>query len=314
VTELPRPSGEPASTFDPWAEQRRREAAHRLARRDRRRRFLRRSAIVVLVAAFVAGAVAGAVLLLRGDGDSSSVASDPPPSAAPGANAGANTGADAEADTGSEVSSPTPPTSLAAPDPTVPPERLVAVDEVWLLDRGDGIFDWGLTVVVPDDGPTRSGVDVTVRLLSADGQVTHRAEHQLDGVNAVLHSTVAGQLVDPSPAPVRLEFDITVGVPSSDLALDAVLSTRAVERIDDVIRGRIRSTAPAELTDVAMVLLWREPSEQASSENGGSGEVIAAVTFDVERLRPGVDAFFEIDLEEQGVPDGPPDEILWSPN
>lgn len=205
------------------------------------------------------------------------------------------------------------------PAPTVAPERLVEVGEVWLLDRGDGVYDWGLSVLVPGAGSTRSGVEVSVTLFDDDDDVVETIVRTLDGVNPLVPSTAAGRLVGPERAPTRLEFDITVGVPSDDLALDALLSTRAVRRTADELTGRIRSTALADVTDVTMVMVWR--SDGTGTDDTGeealpvdAGAVVAVVVYEIERIRPGVDAQFTIDLGTQLAPDGVPDDVLWSPD
>lgn len=210
---------------------------------------------------------------------------------------------------------PTTTLLVESPTPTVPPERLVEVGEVWLLDRGDGVYDWGLSVLVPSAAPTRSGVEVSVTLLDDDDGVVETIVRTLDGVNPLVPSTVAGRLVDPEQAPTRLEFDITVGVPSDDLALDALLSTRAVRRTADELTGRIRSTALVDVTDVTMIMVWRSDGsdDTGSEEPVEVGAVIAVVVFEIERIRPGVDAQFTIDLDTQLAPDGVPDDVLWSP-
>lgn len=193
-----------------------------------------------------------------------------------------------------------PPTT---PAPTVPPERLVAVDEIWLLDRGEGVYDWGLNVIVPAGSSTRSGVGVDVRLVDDAGEIVYRVERVLDGVDADAPSTVAGHFVDPDRAPTRLEFDVTVGSPSDDPSLDELLDTRAMERVDDEVRGRIRTGAAEELVDLSMVLAWRDDA----------GDIATAIVYDIDRLRPGVDARFAIDVDAQGAPDGMPDDVFWAP-
>lgn len=204
---------------------------------------------------------------------------------------------------------------VESPPITVPPERLVEVGEVWLLDRGDEVYDWGLSVLVPSSGPTRSDVEVTVTLFDDDDGVVDIIVRTLDGVNSLVPSTAAGRLVDPDHAPTRLEFDITVGIPSDDLALDALLSTRAVRRTADELTGRIRSTALVDVTDVTMVMVWRaDGTEEANGEAAVDiGTVVAVVVYEIERIRPGVDAQFTIDLDTQLAPDGVPDDVLWSP-
>jgi hypothetical protein len=274
---------------DPWEEQRHRDREHRAAKRRRRRRWLIPLSIVLVLGAAVAG-----LLILSPFGDDGSSSDSVVTSAAPSTTESVDT----------------------APPPTVPPERLVEVSEVWLLDRGDGVFDWGLSVLVPSTGPTRSGVEVEVTLLDDRDDVVDTFVRTLDGVNSLVPSTAAGRLVDPDRAPTRLDFDITVGVPSDDLALDALLSTRAVRRDGDELTGRIRSSALDDITDISMVMVWRS-DEAASADSGsdsGDEAVVAVVVYEIERIRPGVDAQFSIDLDEQRAPEGVPDAVLWSPS
>lgn len=228
--------------------------------------------------------------------------------------------------TSSDDADPPPPTVATTttdltlpPSTTVPADQLVEVGEVWLLDRGDDVYDWGLSVAVPDTdsagGGARSGVEVTVSLLDDRDDVVATIVRTLDGVNAVAPSTIAGQLVDPDRPPTRIEFDITVGAPSNDLALDALLDTRAVRRDGAEITGRIRSSALIDIEDVTMVMVWRSDGTESSGEAElVVDDIIAVVTYEIERIRPGIDAQFTIDLDELRAPDGEPDDVFWSPS
>jgi hypothetical protein len=273
---FPPPEGHPASASphpDPWREQARRDAAHRAERRRRRRRWLVALAVVVSIVVVSGGAV---VLVARWA---------------------------SERDQASLADSSVAPTTTAEVlvEPTVPPGELVAVDEVWLVDRGEGVFDWGVVVGTPRFAPTRSGVEVQVRLIDADGGIVEELSGTVDGIGEESQGVVAGRLVDPNSDPVRIEFDVLVGVPSADIALGDLLEARALNREDDTLSGRVRSSATSDLNDLTMVLVWRDDAD----------DVVAAVPVAVERVRPGVDARFEVQLFDEMVPEGRPDTVFW---
>ena len=114
---------------------------------------------------------------------------------------------------------------------------------MWLVDRGDDVFDWGVAVRTQPDAPSRRDVEVTVRLLSADGEVVTSVTDTLGVIDADAPAAVAGRLVDPADDPVRIEFDISVGEETQDVALADLLDIRALERDGDELTGRIRSAA-----------------------------------------------------------------------
>ena len=183
------------------------------------------------------------------------------------------------------------------------PVAPIEVVEVWLLDGGDGSYDWGLTLTAADGTPPRSGVGVDVRLIGDDGRLVSTIEREVDGVASSPATVVAGRLARADRVPVRLEFDVTVGEESSaDRPLSALLSTRALGRVGDEVTVRVRSVAESDLVDVLAVLVWRDDG----------GEVAAVASRPIERLRPGVDARFALDLAGSAVPSGPPDEIMWT--
>lgn len=199
------------------------------------------------------------------------------------------------------------PTSAAipvtsAPPTTLPPNELVEVDRVWLIDRGDGVFDWGVSVGTPADAAKRSGVVIDVRLIDADDDVVEAAAGEVNGIGPDSLGAVAGRLTDADRVPVRLEFDIAIGVPANDLALADILSVRGLERDADAVSGRIRLDGIASIDDVTMVLLWFDDA----------GEVVAAVPQPVEQVRADVDARFDIDLGDEVVPEGRPDAVIWT--
>jgi len=259
---------------DPWDEQLKREERHRDEQRRRRRRWL------FPLAGIVAVAVATLAVLLA-----SGIADDR--SAGP---------SDAVTEpVRSTVVETTPPTTVA-------PDELVDVDRVWLIDRGDGVFDWGVSVRTPPQAPTRSGVVIDVRLIGDDDTLVEAARGEVDGIGPESEGAVTGRLIDPDDVPVRIEFDVAVGVESRDDALDDVLAVRALEREADLVRGRIRAESAGRIEGVTMVLLWLDDD----------GEVLAAVPQPVDRVRPDVDARFEIDLRDEVVPDGRPDAVVWT--
>jgi len=281
VTSWPAPTGRPVSMHprpDPWGvELRRREE-----RRRRRGRRWRWAALFALAAAVVAGAaVAGTMWSSRDD------------ASAPAAPVSTTAG-DASVST-------TTPSTVAT---TVPPGDLVSIDDVWLLDRDGDVYDWGVTVVVPEGGGERANVNVTVRVVDGDGVVVETASRTIDAISESNPAAVAGRVVDPASAPTRLEFDVSVGTPATDPGVAALLDVRAVTRDADVVSGRIRSFSSAEVANVSMVFVWRAE---------GSDEVVASVIYDVERVRPGVDARFEIDVAGEDLPDGEPDGVFLAP-
>lgn len=264
---------------DPWVEQARRDAAHRDARRRRRRRWL----IPLLVVIGLAGAFAvGAVLSESFGSTSGDVASD---------------GRDSE---GGVPSTPTLAATTASSS-TVAPSDLVAVDEVWLVDRGDGIFDWGVAVRTQPGAPARSGVEVAVRLLDARGEIVTTASDILGVIDADSPAATAGRLVEPGSSPVRIEFDISVGRESDSPALADLFDVRALDRDDDELTGRIRLLAPNEVEDISVLFVWHDET----------GAVVATAPLEIGLLRPGVDARFELDLADEVVPDGRPDAVFW---
>lgn len=261
---------------DPWEEQAKRERQDREDRRRRRHRWL---LPIVGLALVSTGAVAW-FLIDRAVGDGS--VAEP-----------AIVAVSVESTTTVVVTSP---------PSTVSPNELVEVDRVWLIDRGDGVFDWGVSVRTPPTAPTRSGVVIDVRLLGADDDVVEEASGQVDGVGPESVGAVTGRLSDAPDVPVRIEFDVAVGVVADDRALGDMLDLRGLEREDDSVSGRVRTATVEPIQDVMMVLLWLDDA----------GDVVAAVPQPVERVRPDVDARFDIDLGDEVVPDGRPDTVVWT--
>ncbi len=281
---LDRPEATPAAEnlpatasppFDPWAEQVRRQAVHHARRRRRRRRRVIPVAVLGVVAAGAATAFAVRDRSAGTRADEAPTSTESVPSTAPGS---------------------------SGPVLTVAPDELVEVDKVWLVDRGDGTFDWGVSVGTPEIAPRRSGVVIDVWLTDEDGAIVHEASGEVDGIGPDSTGAVAGRLTMPVSDPVRIEFDVAVGVASSDRGLGEVLAVRAIERTPERVSGRIASVAAEPVEDITMVLLWFDDV----------GEVVAAVPQPVDRVRPGVEALFDIDLSTETVPDGDPDSVVWT--
>ena len=192
----------------------------------------------------------------------------------------------------------TPARPIVAAD--TPPD--VRLDEVWLLDRQDGTYDWGL-IVESTDEVDRVGVSVEATLLDEDGEEVAVLSDAITVLPAGGRSVFGGELESPSSAPIRLETDVTTGTPTEAAATDTV-RVRAIERREDVRNGdgevlTGRLSSPEEAESIRIGALWRD-----------GGVVVAAVFHDVERVRANVDARFEIPLDQLVLPDGEPDEVL----
>jgi hypothetical protein len=188
---------------------------------------------------------------------------------------------------------------------------LAELDEVWLIDRGDGIYEWGLTMrstAAVDRGPFR--IDASLR---DDERVeVGRVSDSVAELPAGGAASVGGVVDDLAGEPTRLVVDVEVGPPLSEPALPAdTLDIVAVTREEvagasgersEVITGRVRSTAAADVLDVRLALLWRDES----------GQVVAAVFHPVDRVRPGIDARFEIPIGEFAGAEGLPTDVSWS--
>jgi hypothetical protein len=263
---------------DPWVEQARRDAVHREARRRKRRRWLFPLLLLLVV---VIALAAGVSAVLLGDGDRNIDLVVPAPV--------------------TTVVDTTVVDTTTTSNPTVLPEDLVAVDEVWLVDRGDGVFDWGVAVRTQPEAPSRRGVEVTVRLISAGDVVVESVSDTLGVIDADSPAAIAGRLTDPDADPVRIEFDISVGEETTEPALADLLDVRALERDGDEMTGRIRSSASTDISDLRVLFVWHDEA----------GAVIATAPLAIDVLRPGVDARFTLDLSAEVVPEGRPDAEFW---
>src|SRR6056297_548129 len=256
---------------------------------------MRRWVVGVAVGVAVAGAAAGvARWSLSGD---ESV--EPVP---------ASTASTVVPDTSAEVPAPTPPV-------TVDPAMLVQLDDVWLLDGGDGSYDWG--IIVMGGEVARRDIDVTVRLEDATGSVVFTATDSLSMLAPRQRSALGGTARALQAQPVRIEADVSVGY-DADGPRDGITGTidvRAVERRVDprsndgseMVTGRLRSSFAEPVEDIALAAIWRAPVDGDAVR---AGDIVAVLFRDVERVRPGVDARFEFPVTGRDVPSGPPDEVL----
>lgn len=287
---------DPALPIDPWAEQATRRDA--TARRRRRIRWM----LAAGAAASIVAAVTLAYLARDGAGQDhdDAVASTTPAS-------------------DDVVLPPTPESSevvvvaVASTVETLENETLenaslVRLDEVWLLDRRDGTFQWGVTVqstAAEDRGPITIGASLRGR----DRAEVGRVDETIHEIAAGARVTIGGVVDDLDGEPTRLVVDVMVGDPMTepavapdDLRILAVERRRTAEEGGDVVVGRIRSDAGTDVAGIRLVLLWRDEG----------GDVVAAVFHDVERVRSGVDARFEIPVGHLVGAEGPPGEVTWS--
>jgi hypothetical protein len=187
---------------------------------------------------------------------------------------------------------------------------LARLEEVWLLDRGDRTYDWGATIVsnaAEDRGP----VTIVASLLDADSVEVSRVDGSIRSLAAGARATVGGVVDDSAGLPKRITVDVVVGDPLTEPApRPDDLRTIAVERQGeggsdgrpDLVVGRLRSGLDTELTDIRLTLVWRDENRR----------IVDSIFHDVERVRPGVDARFEVPVDERLAADGPPTEITWT--
>jgi hypothetical protein len=268
-----------ALPVDHWAEQ-----ARRRAEADRRRR---RRATMIAFVVLTAAAAAGVVVLvaLRQSG----------PDDAPSA----------------EGSSPTSEASVPAtgtPSPVTRPATLATLDEVWLVDRRDGTYEWGVTVRSTADDD-RGPLEVEASLRDDDRVEVAQVGESIAELAAGAEATIGGVVADPPGVPTRLAVDVSVGRPLPRPALepDAVEVVALSRRVDgstgeDVVVGRLRSRVATDVEGIRLALLWRDDA----------GEVVTALYHDVDRVRPGVDARFEVPVGDRPDAEGLPADVSWS--
>ena len=169
----------------------------------------------------------------------------------------------------------------------------VELREVWLVRQGDGSYDWGVTIgsaAAVDRGP----IEVVATLLDEAGQVVATEQESVRRLAAGSAAAVGGEVTDPDGTPDRVEVDVSQG---EELASAAP----APEQVE-AVSGRLRSSADDVLEDLRLALLWRD----------GRGEVLASLFEPIARVRPGIDARFEVPLPDEFVGEGPPDDVSWS--
>jgi len=218
----------------------------------------------------------------------------------------------------SSIVAPVTSAPMSAPPPvpvTVDPATLVQLDDVWLLDGGDGSYDWG--IIVMGGEVARRDIDVTVRLEDATGSVVFTATDSLSMLAPRQRSALGGTARALQAQPVRIEADVSVGY-DADGPRDGItgaIDVRAVERRVDprsndgseMVTGRLRSSFAEPVEDIALAAIWRAPVDGDAVR---AGDIVAVLFRDVERVRPGVDARFEFPVTGRDVPSGPPDEVL----
>ncbi|MGI9646167.1 MAG: hypothetical protein ACR2O6_12750 [Ilumatobacteraceae bacterium] len=270
--------GQPWPHPDPWAEQERRRSAHQQRRRRRRLVWILPIVLVGLVVA------RGLYALIDDEAaGEAQPATEPTPSTV--------------------VATTVAPVTLPPPS-TLSPAAVVRLDEVWLLDRQDGTYDWGL-IVTSTDSTDREGVAVTARLLGAGGAVIATLDDEIGVLPAGERAAVGGVVADLAGTPVRIEADVAVGRSVAEAepgSLDVVAVDRrpAPEGGGEVLTGRLNSTFAEEVESVRVAVIWRDES----------GAVVAAAFRDVERVRPRVEARFEFSLVGLVVPDGLPADVI----
>jgi hypothetical protein len=280
VSELPPPTGKPvafALRGNPWAEQARRHAAHLAERQARRRRRLLHFGVPAAVLLVGGGAVAA---ILIADDDSAGPASARATTIAP------NTSV------------------MSTTDPPVPAVDTASVDEVWLLDRGDGSYDWGAIVSSASDVAHRD-LEVTVTMFDADGLEVFVDEIVIAQLVPDGLSVVGGEVEVDGAAPTRVEVTATLGraAPDSAVATVALADVRRVSsgqvNRDDRLLGSIE-VLDGDPQAVRVAAVWRDDA----------GSVIASI-FDVIEIDDAAQSTeFSLWLPRTIVPAGAPDEIV----
>lgn len=278
---------------DPWAEQ----AARRDAS-ERRLRWWRLGGAVALVV--VLAAAVGWVVRREDPGP---IAAEPVVTVPSSTPAGNNAPPDSDS---ARVSDMEPERDEVARDLQMP----VELAEVWLLEHDDGTFGWGAVIVSPAPGDGKS-LTVVARLLDESGDEVAAMDERVRSLAPGASAVVGGVVGDLDGVPQRVEIDVGVGDPAvepppseDDLRIVAI-ERRGESDVDDradVVVGRLRSTLPSELVGVRLALVWRDDRD----------EVIGAVFYDVERVRPGVDARFEVPVDDTLRVSGPPTEVRWT--
>jgi hypothetical protein len=282
VSELPPPTGQPvafALRGDPWAEQARRHAARLAERQARRRRRLTYFGVSAAVLLVGGGAVATVLV------------------------------ADDEADEPASALATTiaPNTSIVSTtDQAVPAPDTASVDEVWLLDRGDGSYDWGAIVSSASD-VAHLDLEVAVTMFDADGVEVFVDDVVIAQLIPDGQSVVGGAVEVDNAAPTRIEVTATLGMATSDSAVATVavadvrrVSSGQVDR-DDRLLGSLE-VIDGDPQAVRVAAIWRDEA----------GSVIASIfdVIDIEIDDAAQPTEFSLRLPRTIVPAGEPDEIV----
>ena len=178
------------------------------------------------------------------------------------------------------------------------------VDEVWLLDRGDGTYDWGALVSSTSD-VLRRDLAVTVTLLDAAGVDLVVEQVGIAELVPGGHAVVGGVVEIDDVAPRRVEVTATLGTAApGDTAVRIEVSD--VRRIgsgqldrDDRLLGTVEvldGDAPA----VRIAALWRDEA----------GRVVASVVESIVLDGEAGDGEFSVRLPRTIVPAGEPDDVI----
>jgi hypothetical protein len=292
VSEFPPPSGRPvayALIGDPWAEQARRHERHRAEQARRRRRVL----LSVAGAAVVVAAVGVTAFLVVGADSSSNSSTDAsqvrtgttlPASAIPASAGSSSDGTESSGDR----------------------EQAAKVVDVWLLDRGDGNFDWG-AVLSSNADVVRGDLEVSVVALDDDGVEIFADRVAVPRLAPDGLAAVGGAFNAGDRTPTRVEVTATLGTALPDEA-GAIFAVSAVRRVasgqvgrDDRLLGTIELVAGNE-APVRLAVIWRDDE----------GRVVASVFDELGPVSTEAAAEFSLRLPRNLVPLGEPDSIVAS--
>ena len=280
VSELPPPKGAPVAYAlhgDPWAEQARRQAAHRAERSARRRRRVVRFGGPALVLLLGGGAVA--VILLTDD--------------------------DAREPVTASSTSPAPITlATEATVTTTAAGDAASVEEVWLLDRGDGTYDWGAMVSSTSD-VLRSDLDVTVELLDADGVEVYAELAAIAQLVPGGQAVIGGEVAIDGAAPTRIVVTADLGTATPDVMAStvAVTDVRRISSgqvdVDDRLLGAV-DVVTGDPQVVRLAVLWRDEA----------GRVVAALIETIDVSDADGSTEFSVRRPRTIVPAGEPDDVV----
>ena len=292
VSELPPPSGRPvvyALIGDPWAEQARRHERHRAEQRRRRRRVL----LSVAGAAVVIASAGVTAFLVVGADSSSDSATDA-----------------SQGRTGTTIPANTIPASTgSSPDGAESSgdrEQAAKVVDVWLLDRGDGNFDWG-AVLSSNADVVRGDLEVSVVALDDDGIEIFADQVAVPRLAPDGLAAVGGAFDADDRTPTRVEVTATPGtaLPDEVGAIFAVSDVRRVASgqvgVDDRLLGSIELVAGNE-APVRLAVIWRDDE----------GRVVASLFDVLDPVSTEAAGEFSLRLPRNFIPPGEPDSIVAS--